>query len=181
MLKLMSVMTIASILILTYWSTVMAEEPVNSPAEPQISIRFIYSYANDLAAMRVFYSDLLGMQEQSYSNEGVWLWLVYKCAGFEFMFFKPDQPLPVVTDFSAQPGWPNGKLYRVSWSVSVPESRFGDTVRRVLESGATCAFDKPQWFQDSYWGFPVLDPMGNTVELYYVPAVTPESTVWPAE
>jgi hypothetical protein len=32
---------------------------------------------------------------------------------------------------------------------------------------------------DGYWGFTAMDPMGNTVEIYTIPAEKPETTTWP--
>lgn len=46
-------------------------------------------------------------------------------------------------------------------------------------AGARSFFDEPQWQQDTYWEFPVLDPMENTVEIYATPKEKPESKEWP--
>jgi hypothetical protein len=34
------------------------------------------------------------------------------------------------------------------------------------------------WLLDCYWSFPVRDPMGNTVEVFAMPAERPEITEW---
>ena len=42
--------------------------------------------------------------------------------------------------------------------------------------------DAPTWRQDSYWGWSIKDPMGQTVEVYSSPAQRPagDPPVWPA-
>jgi hypothetical protein len=145
---------------------------------PQVTLGYIYVSCNDIAAMQRFYIGLLGFFEQSFSDEGNFRWLVCRCSGFELMFFPSAEPLPVAAGWHAQPGWPGGVLDGMSWSVLVPEEQFAATVQRLLDAGVPHFFDKPQWLQDCYWGFPVHDPMGNTVEVYTTPKERPENTEW---
>ena len=56
------------------------EEMEMPPTEPEVKLSFIYLYATDLAAMRHFYTDLLGLSETSY-QEGPEGWLGYKSGG----------------------------------------------------------------------------------------------------
>lgn len=146
--------------------------------QPQITLGYIYISCNDLAAMRQFYVALLGLQEQSYRDSGEYKWLVCKCRGFELMFFTADAPITVETGWHAQPGWEGGQREGVSWSVEVPPELYAPTVERLLEAGVPHFFDKPQWLQDGYWGFPVHDPMGNTVEVFTIPRQRPDSKEW---
>ena len=164
----------------------MAEETTAAPGEaPEVTIKYVYAYANDLDAMRRFYTDLVGMTEGAFRNDEQWGWLVYKCAGFQLMFFRSEPPLspaPVETRWALQPGWNDGEVRDgaeiFSWSIRVPESAFADTVARLKEAGVESYYEKPMWFQDSYWGFPVRDPMGGTVEIFCTPKERPESTEW---
>jgi len=151
-----------------------------APPGPAPKINFIYNSCNDLTAMREFYSNLIGMNETSY-REGEQGWLVYDCGGFQFMVFPAGYELPVLTDWGMQPGWEGGTLEVPSWSVEVPEPDFAATVQLLIDAGVPCFSDVPRWCQDSYWSFPVRDPMGNTVEVYTMPAVRPGATDWPAE
>ncbi len=146
---------------------------------PKVKIRFVYNHCNDLLAMRRFYTDLLGMTELGYNLE--WNWLGYDCAGFQLMFFGAEDKLPVPTEFTDQPGYNGGDREGISWSVAVPEDEFAATVRRLKEAGVPCFDDRPRWYQDSYWGFPVLDPMGVTVEVFCFPKDKPESAEWTDE
>jgi hypothetical protein len=143
-------------------------------AQPQISLGYIYVSCNDIAAMRRFYVDLIGLAELSYQDSNEYKWLVCRCRGFELMFFTAYAPMPVESGWHAQPGWEGGTREGVSWSIEVPPEMYAATVERLLEAGAPHFFDQPQWLQDCYWGFPVKDPMGNTVEVFTTPAKRPD-------
>lgn len=183
----MAIFAGTAIFILAFWRTAMAEEKTAASNDgPQVRIKYIYTYANDLDAMRVFYTELLGMKEGAFRNDEQWGWLTYDCGGFQLMFFRsepPHGPVPVETRWAQQPGWNDGEVRDgaqiFSWSVLVPESAFAETVARLIAAGIETYFDKPQWFQDSYWGFPLRDPMGNTVEIYSETKERPASTEWP--
>ena len=75
-------------------------------AAPKANIRFIYNHCNDLAQMRHFYSDLLGMIETAYNED--WNYLCYKSEGLDFMFFGSKEDIPIKDRFADQPGWPGG-------------------------------------------------------------------------
>lgn len=146
--------------------------------QPQVTLGYIYVSCNDIAAMKRFYVGLLSLDEQSFRDDGQFKWLVCRCRGFELMFFAAYTAMPVETGWHAQPGWEGGKREGVSWSILVPEEQYAVTVRRLLDAGVPHYFDQPQWLQDCYWGFPVQDPMGNTVEVYTTPRERPENTQW---
>lgn len=145
--------------------------------EIKAKINFIYQSCNDLEAMRSFYGGLIGMTETSY-REGPEGWLVYQCDGFQFMIFPAGHELPVPDGWGMQPGWEGGDREYLSWSLIVAEADFAAIVRKLLDKGVDCFNEEPQWCQDSYWSFPVRDPMGNTVEVHTIPAQRPDSTEW---
>lgn len=147
--------------------------------EPQITLGYIYISCNDIVAMHHFYVELIGLDEQAYKSEGQIRWLVCRCRGFELMFFAAEDGVaPVIDGWHAQPGWEGGTVEGVSWSIEVPAELYAETVQRLKADGVPCFFDKPQWLQDNYWGFPVKDPMGNTVEVFNLPKERPEQTEW---
>lgn len=152
------------------------EEMEMPPTEPEVKLSFIYLYATDLAAMRHFYTDLLGLSETSY-QEGPEGWLGYKSGALEFLIFPAPAASPPA-GWAVQPGWDGGTEPRVSWSIDVGPEKFRPTVAALKDSGAECFAADPRWCQDSYWAFPVRDPMGNTVEVYCTPPVRPQSTSW---
>lgn len=146
--------------------------------QPPVTLGYIYVTCNDLSAMRRFYVELLGLRELSYQSGGEYQWLACRCRGFELMFFPAASPVPVATGWHAQPGWDGGDCAGVSWSVQVPPELYRETVERLLAAGVPRFFDSPQWLQDSYWGFPVQDPMGNTVEVFAIPQQRPATMQW---
>jgi hypothetical protein len=48
----------------------------------------------------------------------------------------------------------------------MPEAEFADCYLRLREAGVRAFNEKPEWRRNSYWGYSVMDPMGNTVEVY---------------
>jgi len=146
---------------------------------PKVNIRFLYNYCNNLAEMRIFYSELLGMNETAYNED--WNYLCYKSEGLDFMFFGSEKEIPVREKFADQPGWPGGELPVTSWTIDIPEEVYTETINRLRTAGVKSFADNPRWEQDSYWCFPVLDPMGNTVEVTTVPKDKLASTEWPGE
>lgn len=124
------------------------------------SVRFLYLYCNNLAAVRHFYTDLLQMKETFFAAGEA---LAYSCDHLQFTVFQTDQKLPVTKDWAMQPGWEGGTQTRVSWSVECNEEAFKTAFTRLKEEGIASFHDSPKWV--GYWSYPVRDPMGHTVEL----------------
>ncbi len=146
---------------------------------PKVSVRFVYNFCRDLAAVRRFYTDVLGMKEKSYNDEQGWL--VYESEGFELMFFRADGGEAREREWAVQPGGGSGTAEITSWSVEVPEGDFAAAVMRLGQAGVSRQGDVnvPDWRQGCYWGITVMDPAGFTVEVYTVPEQKPASTTWP--
>jgi catechol 2,3-dioxygenase-like lactoylglutathione lyase family enzyme len=139
----------------------------------------VFCYCNDLEAMRSFYTDLIGMAQRGYSAEHGFL--TYTFGGGEMMFFASEQELPVNTEWGDQPGYQGGRLKVTSWAIDVPEAIFPEVIKRLKQAGVKSHTPDPEWRFESYWGINVMDPMGNTVELYTIPAQKPDSTQWSQE
>lgn len=146
--------------------------------KPVIRLSFIYNHCNDIEEMRRFYTDLIGLKEFAYHNDEQWGWLCYKTGGLELMFFRTEETIPKQEQWAVQPGWEGGTFEGTSWSIEVPEEEFASVVERLLSAEVRIFKDKPMWLQDCYWGFPVMDPMGNTVEVHTSPKEKPASTEW---
>lgn len=144
------------------------------------NIRWLFLPCSDLAAMRRFYSELLGMQETSFKDEGSMNWLCYRCGTLDVVMTRHEAASERQAGWAEQPGWEGGSLAAVSWAVKLPEERFAEVVRKLASARVTAYFPQPSWQQDSYWSYPVHDPSGNTVELYCEPALRPDSTQWPS-
>ncbi len=152
-------------------------EPKKNPA---VRMSFVYNFCNDIEAVRTFYVTLLGMHEASYQNTKEFGWLNINAGGFEFMFFRVDTALPP-RDFAGQPGDGGGEGLSTSWSVLIPEGEFDATWRKLRAAKVRAMTETPTWRQGSYWGYTVMDPAGNTVEVYAAPKERPASTEWPGK
>ncbi len=149
--------------------------------KPALRLSFFYLHCNDVVAMRGFYVDLLGMKIVSFVDSAQVGWLALDGGGVQLMFFRAPAPLPVRETWAVQPGWDGGTECSFSWSLSVPELDFAGTVERLRAASVPQFHPRPIWCQDSYWGFPVRDPMGNTVEVFLTPYARPEDTTWPGK
>jgi len=145
---------------------------------PKVNLRFVYNFCNDVAEIRGFYTELLGLEELAYDEE--YGWVNYQVEGLCYMFFRDDEaPVPVKAEFAAQPGWAGGTAVISSFSFEIPEADYPDMINKLRDAGVKSYYDAPSWEQDCYWCFPVLDPMGNTIEVFMSPKERPASTVWP--
>ena len=131
---------------------------------------------NDAKAIETFYRDVLGLEGLFRGEEGY----VSLQAGTEVIFFQWDTPtMPVLAEWAWQPGYKGGAGSAASFSFSYDdEAAFREVVKRVEKAKITTFQPTPEWRRDSYWGHTVRDPMGNTLELYHVPAAKPDSLTW---
>jgi catechol 2,3-dioxygenase-like lactoylglutathione lyase family enzyme len=141
-----------------------------------LSLRFLYLPCRDLATMRRFYSDLVGLPEVFHApgTEGG---LAYLCDRLQLTFLPAPDAVPNVSGWHRQPGWAGGAVTGASWSiVADDEAAFRAAVGRLTEAGVARHAERPRW--QGYWSFPVQDPMGNTVEITYPVDGEPGSTAW---
>lgn len=131
-----------------------------------INIRYVFNYCNDIDKIRHFYSKLIGMKEIVYVNDNEAGYVVYQTEGFQFMWFKAEKPLNVCSQWANQPGYSGGVIEMSSFAIDVPEENYDIIIKRLKKSGVKFFNTEPEWRQNSYWGVTVMDPMGNTVEIY---------------
>jgi catechol 2,3-dioxygenase-like lactoylglutathione lyase family enzyme len=146
--------------------------------KPRVNLRFLYNQCNDVKTIKEFYADCLGMKLAAFEDKPEWGWANFASDGIDFMFFRADTKLDVPTEFAFQPGDGGGPRAAASWSVQVQEPDFRATVDKLRKVKVKAMTKAPTWRQSSYWGFTVLDPMGNTVEVYCVVKDKPASTEW---
>lgn len=146
--------------------------------KPRVNLKFVYNVCNDVAAIKRFYGDLLGMKIASFMDKPEFGWVNIASEGFEFMFFRAEGKYIEPTEFAGQPGDGGGPRQATSWSVAIPEEDFRATFERLRQAGIKAMTKTPTWRQDSYWGYTVLDPAGNTVEVYCSVKAKPASTEW---
>lgn len=149
-----------------------------SDKKPQISINVLYLYCNDINAIRHFYKDILGLGEHDFGMPKE-----FYCGktsdGITMMWARSkDGNLPKRESWVDLPGVECGKLEEVSWGIQIPSDLFPEIVSKFKTEDTESRFPNPIWAQDSYWAFPVRDPMGYTVEVFSVPKKKPENKVW---
>ena len=76
-------------------------EPETPP--PSMNIRFLYRYCNDIAPMRAFYSDGIGLEEKSHRDDDEHGWLVYASEGLQMIVMRHDTVVEAHSDFATQP------------------------------------------------------------------------------
>ncbi|MBN2381034.1 VOC family protein [candidate division WOR-3 bacterium] len=155
----------------------MAEEA----EKPTVNVKFLFNVCNDIDEIRHFYTDIMGMQEQAFMNDENFGYLSYHCDNFDFMFFRAEEKLPVITEWACQPGWAGGTLETTSWGIMMPFEEFKSVYKRMKTQGVPLFKPEPEWRHDSYWGLSVMDPMGNTIEVGAYVKEKPVSTRWPGK
>jgi catechol 2,3-dioxygenase-like lactoylglutathione lyase family enzyme len=168
-----------AVLVLLFTNLAEGGDIVAEKDKPDVNVRFLFNHCNDLTATRGFYTDVIGLHEAAYDEEQGYL--VYRCEGFQLMFFKAKAEIQVPDEWADQPGYDGGTYEGISWAIEVPEKEFTETVERIVKSGAKVLKETPEWRMDSYWGFTAMDPTGVTVEIYTVTAEKPSTTTWPGE
>ena len=137
---------------------------------------FLYTYCNELEAMRAFYTELVGLDEIFYApgDDGG---LGYHHGDVQFTVLAAAEPLPVATAWARQPGWSGGEGLAPSWSFQLASlDAFRAAVTRLAAADVPRLDDRPQW--RGYWSYVVRDPMGHTVEVTHAPAEAPDDPVW---
>lgn len=132
---------------------------------PQISTLFFW--CNDIAATRHFYAELIGFEETYFDEPAGW----FTCQSGELnlVFMRASSTLPTISEWAQQPGYRGGTLEAPSWVISVPASEFQNTVNRLKNGGAPCLQDDSTSPQPGHLQFYVMDPMGNTIEIFSEP------------
>jgi len=146
--------------------------------KPKINLKFLFLICNDVQAIKDFYVGLLGMEETAFMDEPEFGWLSIRCDGFDFMWFRSNGNMPVLMDWTGQPGYEGGPIEATSWAINIPEEDFAAMYKKLKDSGVKAFSEIPQWRQKSYWGYSVMDPMGNTVEVYTSPKEKPDENEW---
>jgi hypothetical protein len=124
------------------------------------AIRFVYAYCNDLEAMHRFYVDLLGLAHTSVENGRRGGFVEVDGGGVRLAFLQSSTPRPVAEQLSKLPGCTGGVIEQALCSIEYTAEDYAAVVARLREAG----IESPQ--PDGEWSYPVLDPMGNTVEVY---------------
>jgi catechol 2,3-dioxygenase-like lactoylglutathione lyase family enzyme len=125
-------------------------------------IQFVYSYSTELAATRLFYGELLGLPI-TVDTEA----FIEFSAGVKLVFLRNGAGAVAAPEFSSMPGWPETGGVRALCSIRYGAADYRTCIERLVASGVRCRTPDPVW-RDGCWELAVLDPSGNTVELFCV-------------
>ena len=103
------------------------------------SVRFLYTYCNDLEAMRRFYVDLLGLAHTSVENGKQGGFVEIDCGGFRLTFMQSSTVRPVQTEHSKLPGVVGGTAEQVLCSVEYDAEGYAGVVERLRAAGVPAA------------------------------------------
>jgi len=131
---------------------------------------FLYLHCSDLERARRFYSNVLGLPEIYFSaDEGS---VGYQAGSLQLTIGHHDHA-QLRTDWARQLGWSEGTSAEPSWGFHLEADQFHEAVERTRAGGVKARFEEPRWV--GYRSFPVMDPMGNTVEVSAT-----DRDAWPA-
>ncbi len=146
--------------------------------KPKITINVLYLHCNDIHSIRHFYKDIIGLGDEKIGDPEK-LYCGQTSDGITMMWAKSEYvSLPLRKPWADIPGTDFGSIEEASWGIQYPEDLFRETVRKLMAEKTPAVFEKPRFISDSYWSYPVSDPMGYTVEVFCVPEKTPERKEW---
>jgi mono/diheme cytochrome c family protein len=157
-----------------------SDQPVSRASHAR-ALRRVYLFCNDINEMRDFYGSVLHLNAIDAFESEDDSWITY-CAGeIELWIFKAKDELPVRTEWAWQPGETVvGAVPGTSFSLQLQWSEFKSKPVILPFLNVKTQTPKPTWRQNSYWGWTVADPMGNTIEIFATPPQKPaeESPKW---
>jgi catechol 2,3-dioxygenase-like lactoylglutathione lyase family enzyme len=139
--------------------------PADAGSVPMtVHVQTLFSWCNDVAAMRGFYSDVLGLKE-TYFDAGPG-WLTYEVGGVQLVFMRSTAPEPVESGWARQPGWRDGTVDAASTVLQFAPADFDLVVARAKAKGADSFRAEPVSPAKGARQFFLRDPMGRTIEVY---------------
>lgn len=127
----------------------------------------LFYWCNNIDTMRHFYTIVLGLNETVYRNDDKAGWLSYELSNLTLNFLRATDPLTVATEWARQPGWAEGTLQTHSFIVQVSQTDFATIVARAQKMGVKTYDAEPRGEPSAYLQHFLMDPMGNSLELYY--------------
>jgi hypothetical protein len=158
--------TVASMLA-SCGGTPHAEADAAAHGEPRpmtARINTLFLWCNDAAAMRVFYTDVVGLKETFFDNGPGWL--TYDLAGVQVVFMRGSAPLPVEAGWAKEPAYREGTVEAASTVIQLEPAEFDAAVARAKAKSVEAKWDAPRAMGKDARAYFLRDPMGRTVELY---------------
>lgn len=132
----------------------------------EIELNTIFRWCNDVASMRRFYTDCLGLEETYFRDDVDHGWLAYQIGQVQLVFIRAATPQAIATEFARNPGYQGGSLTTESWVLKLDPPSFAAIVKRLQASSYTLYAPEPEKPRPGALQFLALDPMGFTIEVY---------------
>lgn len=123
----------------------------------------VFEWCNNIAEIRRFYTDGLGLTEnhvQDTPEVGV---IVYLLGDTQIVITRSPEPKHVLNDWTKSWGFEGGVLYEPAWVIEVDWDLFADVVDRLKKLGVPMYGDPRQ--EEKIRQVVVRDPMGRTVSV----------------
>jgi catechol 2,3-dioxygenase-like lactoylglutathione lyase family enzyme len=131
-------------------------------AASKVRLNTVFSWCNEIAATRRFYTDMLGLEETYFDEKQGWL--TYQSGEVQLVFMRGNASLPILKDWARQPAYKAGKIEAASWVIQVPPANFPGIVSHLKAAGVPEFQREPA--QPGHLQLFARDPMGMTVEIY---------------
>lgn len=123
----------------------------------------VFEWCNDIAEIRRFYTEGLGIAETHARDEAEVGVVVYQAGGTQIVITRSSDPKPVLADWTKTWGFDEGVLNEPAWVIEVDWDSFFDVVARLKDLSVPM-FGEPR-DEPTVRQVVVRDPMGRTVSV----------------
>lgn len=128
----------------------------------------VFEWCNDIAAMRRFYTDAVGLAEMHARDEPEVGVVVYQAGDTQIVITRSSEPKPVLSQWTQTWGFDEGVLQEPAWVIEVEWGSFFHIVDRVRGLGLPIQGDVRD--DEKLRQLLVRDPMGRTVSVDAYPS-----------
>ena len=129
----------------------------------RMKLHTVFEWCNDVAEMRRFYTDGLGLNETHARDEPEVGFVVYQAGETQIVITRSPDPKPVLSDWTKTWGFDDGLLHEPAWVIEVEWDSFFDIVQRLKSFGVPMHSEPRD--EDKIRQVVVRDPMGRTVSV----------------
>lgn len=123
----------------------------------------VFEWCNDVAEMRAFYTDALGLTETHARDEQKVGVVVYQAGDTQIVITRLPDPKPVLDQWTKTWGFDEGVLQEPAWVIEVEWDSFFNVVERLRALGVPVHGEARD--EDKIRQLVVRDPMGRTVSV----------------
>lgn len=133
-----------------------------------IKLHTVFEWCNDIAEMRRFYTEGIGLEEQHTKDDQEGGYVVYQAGDTQIVITRSPQPKPVLQAWTKTQGFDMGSLIEPAWVIEVDWDSFGKVVGRLESLNAP--FHSQRRDDEKLRQVVVRDPMGRTLSVDAYPS-----------